>query len=138
MNGYLLDTHAWLWVQRGETNRMAPGFVRDVEDHQSRGEVFVSAISILEIARLVAFGGYDLNIPVEEFVAQGIADDGFRLLDLSPRVLIGSTRLPGKLPRDPSDRLLIATAREHGLTLVTRDKEIIKYARQGHLDVRRL
>lgn len=138
MNGYLLDTHAWLWVQRGEKRELSPALVDELEDYQRRGEVFVSAISILEIARLVASGGFDLGMSVEQFLDEGTADGGFRLLDLSPRILIGSTRLPGKLHRDPSDRLLIATARDHGLTLVTRDRDILAYARDGHLNVRKL
>ncbi|HEY4009940.1 MAG TPA: type II toxin-antitoxin system VapC family toxin [Acidobacteriaceae bacterium] len=138
MNGYLLDTHAWLWVQRGERNELSPAFVGELEQYQRRGEVFVSAISILEIARLVASGGFDLGMSVEQFLDEGTADGGFRLLDLSPRILIGSTRLPGKLHRNPSDRLLIATARDHGLTLITRDRDILTYARTGHLSARKL
>jgi PIN domain nuclease of toxin-antitoxin system len=138
MNGYLLDTHAWLWAQRGDRRRFPDMFARELEERQSRGEVCISSISILEIARLVAFNKYDLTMPVEDFVAEAMADGGLRLLDLSPRILIESTRLPGTIHRDPSDRLLIATAREHGLTLVTSDKNILHYAKQGHLNARKL
>ena len=112
--------------------------MQELESCQRRGELCVSAISILEIARLVALSRYDLMMSVEEFVEEGTGDGGLRLLDLSPRILIASTRLPGTVDRDPSDRLLIATAREHGLTLLTRDKDILSYAAQGHLNVRKL
>lgn len=138
MNGYLLDTHAWLWVQRGEAGKLSAELVNGIEHYQRRGEVFLSTISILEIARLVAFGGYDLGMSVEQFVAEGTEDGGFQLLELLPRILIASTRLPGKLHRDPSDRLIIATARDYGLTLVTRDREILAYAQDGHLKARKL
>ena len=136
MNGYLLDTHVWLWAQRGDTQKFSRGLLSKLEEHQLRGEVYISAISILEIARLVSMKQYQLPGSVEEFVAEATADDGLRLLDLSIRVLIASTRLPGNLHRDPSDRLLVATAREHGLTLITRDKALLKYASQGHLNAR--
>jgi PIN domain nuclease of toxin-antitoxin system len=42
--------------------------------------------------------------------------------------------LPGKLHRDLADRLLVATARDLGARLVTRDERILAYAAQGHLD----
>ena len=42
--------------------------------------------------------------------------------------------MPGTLHRDPADRLLIATARDLGAPLVTRDARILAYAAQGHLD----
>ncbi len=59
------------------------------------------------------------------------------MLPLTPRILIESTRLPGGLHLDPVDRILVATARELGLTLVTRDKLLLAYARKGHLNARK-
>jgi PIN domain nuclease of toxin-antitoxin system len=137
MSGYLLDTHVWLWAQHGKSERFDPELRLELETWQARKGVCVSAISILEIARLVALKQYSLASSIEDFIAEGTADDGLRLMDLTPRILIESTRLPGEIHRDPSDRLLIATAREHNLTLVTRDKEILRYAKAGHLKVRK-
>ena len=59
--------------------------------------------------------------------------DGFREAELSAAVLVASWGLPGAAPKDPADRILIATARELGLTLVTRDRAILGYSDQGHL-----
>ena len=137
MSGYLLDTHTWLWAQRGETGRFSSGLRIELERSQLRREVCLSAISILEVARLVALNQYSLLSSIDDFVADAIADDGLVLLDLSPRILIESTRLPGTVHGDPFDRIIIATAREHGLTLITRDKEILTYAKQGHLNARK-
>jgi PIN domain nuclease of toxin-antitoxin system len=137
MNGYLLDTHVWLWAQRGETERFGSALRRELEESQRQRQLCVSAISILEIARLVALQQYALPSSIDDFVAEATADDGLVLLDLTPRILIESTRLPGEIHRDPSDRLLIATAREHGLTLITRDKPLLRYAKQGHFNARK-
>jgi PIN domain nuclease of toxin-antitoxin system len=137
MNGYLLDTHVWLWVQQSEAKKLDSDLLSDLEKLQRQRLLYVSAISILEIARLVALNQYALASTIEDFVAEGVADDGFVMLDLTPRILIESTRLPGTLHRDPSDRLLAATAREHGLTLITRDRDLLAYARQGHLKARK-
>jgi len=120
-------------VQQGETRNLSPDLILELERLQQQRKVCVSAISVLEIARLVAYGLYDLGISVDRFVAEATEDEGLRLLALSVRILIESTRLPGEIHRDPADRLLAATAREHSLTLVTRDKELLAYARRGHI-----
>jgi PIN domain nuclease of toxin-antitoxin system len=133
VNGYLLDTHAWLWVQRGEIGSLSADLLHRLNDLQRQGKVYLSAISVLEIARMVASGHYDLGISVDRFVAEATEDEGFRLLPLSVRILIDSTQLPGEIHRDPADRLLAATARGHSLTLVTRDKELLAYARRGNI-----
>jgi PIN domain nuclease of toxin-antitoxin system len=137
MNGYLLDTHVWLWAQRGETDRLDPALRLELEESQRGRQLFLSAISILEVARLVALQQYSLDCSIDDFVQEATRDDGLVLLDLTPRILIESTRLPGEIHRDPSDRLLIATAREHDLTLVTRDKPLLRYAKQGHMKARK-
>jgi PIN domain nuclease of toxin-antitoxin system len=46
---------------------------------------------------------------------------------------MASSDLPDELHRDPADRIIIATAREYGLRLVTRDRKILDYADKGHL-----
>ena len=52
---------------------------------------------------------------------------------MPPDILIGSSFLPGKPPRDPADRILAVTAREYGYQLVTRDRPLLDYADQGHI-----
>ncbi len=56
--------------------------------------------------------------------------------DSAVRIALRSQRssLPGNFHRDPADRLLIATARELKVPLVTRDRRILDYAAQGHVD----
>jgi PIN domain nuclease of toxin-antitoxin system len=137
MNGYLLDTHTWIWVQTGESDRISRDVRKELEKGQVRGQVFLSAISVLELARLVSLRQSTLPCSVDDFVSDAFSDDALVLLDLTPRIMIESTRLPGTFHRDPSDRLLVATARAHGLTLITRDKQILDYAKAGHVNARK-
>jgi PIN domain nuclease of toxin-antitoxin system len=58
-----------------------------------------------------------------------------QLAPMSPNLLIDSSFLPGKPPRDPADRIIAATARDHGCTLLTRDRVLLDYAKQGHIRV---
>jgi PIN domain nuclease of toxin-antitoxin system len=48
-------------------------------------------------------------------------------------ILANSCALPGQPPNDPADRIIIATARESDMTIVTRDHLILDYARAGHV-----
>jgi PIN domain nuclease of toxin-antitoxin system len=58
-----------------------------------------------------------------------------RLTEMRPNVLIASSFLPGTAPRDPADRIIAATARDLGCTLLTRDRALLDYGEQGHVKV---
>jgi PIN domain nuclease of toxin-antitoxin system len=60
---------------------------------------------------------------------------GVKLANMSPDLLIASSYLPGTPPRDPFDRIIAATARDLGATLITRDRVLLDYGEQGHLAV---
>ncbi len=50
-------------------------------------------------------------------------------------VAVESCRLPGPFHHDPADRMIVATARIAGATLVTGDKRILDYGARGHVAV---
>ena len=50
-------------------------------------------------------------------------------------VLVASAYLPGNPPKDPADRILVATAREYGYKLITRDLLLLEYGKLGHVQV---
>jgi PIN domain nuclease of toxin-antitoxin system len=52
---------------------------------------------------------------------------------MPPKVLIASASLPGLPPKDPVDRILAATGRMFGYSIITRDGELMLYARAGHI-----
>lgn len=135
MGSFLLDTHEWLWLQNGDAAKLKAAAVRQFTELQRRGELFVSAVSIWEIAIAVSKERLYLGSSVEDWVQQGLADDGLQLLPLTPRILIESTRLADYPHGDPGDRMLIATAREQDLTLITRDDKILAYGAEGHVKV---
>lgn len=62
-----------------------------------------------------------------------LALPGVRLTPLSPGAAIAASYLPGQLHGDLADRLLIATARQLDVPLVTRDQRILAYAAQGYV-----
>ncbi len=88
-----------------------------------------------EIAMLVAKGSMALTLSPDIWFEQFCEQPGVTLAEMSPSVLVASTILPGMPPADPVDRILAATAREFGYTLVTRDRHLLEYGGKGHIKV---
>jgi PIN domain nuclease of toxin-antitoxin system len=134
MSPLLLDTNAAIWIMRDEP------LARTAQDamnaaRQSSTDVIVSPVTALEVGQLVSRNRLSLSATPRGWFERLLAIPGMRLADLSPEILIAASFLPGTPPRDPMDRILIATAREFAATLVTRDRAIIAYGEQGNVSV---
>ena len=128
----ILDTCAVIWI--AEDAPLADEAVQAIDRAKDNDDaVLMSPISAWEIGLLVARGRLALPIGAQAWFDQIIETPNVELADLPPAVLIAASFLPGIPPRDPSDRIVIATAREQNLTIVTRDRQILKYATAGHV-----
>jgi PIN domain nuclease of toxin-antitoxin system len=128
----LLDTHVWIWLVRGE-RRFAKTTLDALFDAAGVGALFVSVMSIWEIALLDAKRRLRLDQPCREWVRRALARSRTEVIVLTTEIAIESHNLPSPLHSDPADRIIAATARVEDLTLVTRDRPLLDYARQGHL-----
>jgi PIN domain nuclease of toxin-antitoxin system len=128
----LLDTHVWVRYING-TPSLKLAAVHTIESARRTGSAYVSVISIWEIALLVRKGRLDLPFGVERWVQRAFELPGIQLATLTPQIAIESVQLPDSLNKDPSDRILVATARIQGLKLMTRDKDILRFAKQTNL-----
>jgi PIN domain nuclease of toxin-antitoxin system len=133
MEGFLLDTHIWVWLQEG-MDGLSPALIHRLNSAVVRRHVFVSAVSIWEIGTLVARGRLQLNSSLETWVGSAL-NAGMELIPLDAQIAVECTRLPGDIHRDPAGRMLVATARVMGLALVTVDERILAYGKQGHVKV---
>jgi PIN domain nuclease of toxin-antitoxin system len=84
---------------------------------------------------LASRGRLQLLIRPERWFANLFEAPGVLLADMSPDLLIASSFLPGKPPKDPTDRIIAATARDLGATLMTRDRALLDYGEAGHIAV---
>ena len=128
----LLDTHTAIWLVRNEP------IARQAEDainaaHETNGTLLVSPITAWEVGLLVSLRRVDLLATPQRWFARLLSIPNVRAAELSPDILMASSFLPGKPPRDPADRVLLATARELGATLVTRDRAILDYGEAGQV-----
>jgi PIN domain nuclease of toxin-antitoxin system len=131
----LLDTHVWLWMMSGAEGELGRDVRSSITAAAEAGKVLVSVISVWEIGMLEAKGRIRLAFEVGEWVRRALAAPGVALAPLRPDVALDSSRLPAPLHGDPADRILIATARRTGASLVTRDAKILGYGEQGMLAV---
>ena len=121
----LLDTHTWVWWVQDDP-RLTSGHKRVIADNETLG-LGVSAVSCWEVAKLVEAGRLVLPVDTLEWILKALAYPGVVLIPLTPQIAVQSTRLPGEFHRDPADQMIVATARELDIDLVTSDQRILAY-----------
>ena len=126
----LLDTCALIWMLNGDKlHGEAEAALREAA---GSGQVLVSPISAWEIGQLVSKGRLRLVAdPLNWF--QVAIDDGMTIASMPPSVLVAASFLPGSQLRDPADRIIAATARAYGYRLMTRDRPLLDFAAEGHV-----
>lgn len=124
----LLDTHIWLDFINASPKLRTPT-VMAIDAARLTGSAFVSVISVWEIALLARLQRISLQVPVSRWVEEAFQLPGIQLLPLTPEIAIDSVDLPEPMHKDPSDRILVASARVERLTLVTRDRDILTFAK---------
>jgi PIN domain nuclease of toxin-antitoxin system len=119
----LLDTCTFLWLASGsaELSGKATALFKDTGN-----AVYLSSVSVWEIAVKNSLGKLPLPEPPEYFVAQQRRQHLIEPLSLHEQAVYRLPTLPN-LHRDPFDKMLVCQALEHGLTILTSDKLITQY-----------
>lgn len=118
----LLDTHVFLWLQT-KPDRLGDTAALLADE---RHELLLSAASSWEIAIKHGIGRLALPVPPAEYVPSRAKRSGVGLLPIDHGDVLAVADLPPH-HRDPFDRLLVAQARRHELTLATADPELGRY-----------
>jgi len=122
----LLDTHVWWWSLT-ETQNLSENAMEMIKSTKI-DERFISSISIWEFAMLAAKRRVELKVSPAKWLSGAIDSVGITTIDLSPDIAIDSCNLPGNFHKDPADRIIVASARIHNLTLLTKDQKILNYS----------
>lgn len=130
----VLDTHVWYWLATGDKT-LSTSARNTIDQAVTEGIILVPAICLWEIGMLVKKGRIEMHIAPIDWLNKALTGPGLSLCPLTPDIAIESCNLPGTFHQDPADKLIVATARINGATLVTKDTQILKYGRQGHVKV---
>jgi PIN domain nuclease of toxin-antitoxin system len=129
VSALLLDTHVvhWWSAEPDRISRPARRVLRAAD------ELLIAAISWYELAWLAERQRIVLDIPIRSWLEDlGV---NLRTVGITPAIAHSAAALPSSFPRDPTDRIIYATAIEHGVQLVTKDRAITEHDRPRSLVV---
>ncbi len=121
----LLDTHVLIWWL--ERSKKLPNSHRSaLERAGPQNPVLISDITLWEVAALLELGRIKLKLPLREWLERACAPPLVQRCGISPTVAAEVAALPSHFHRDPADRIIVATTRVFGATLLTCDKRILE------------
>lgn len=130
---FLLDTCAALWFM---DSALSSRTIEALTEAYNQGlGVYVSPITALEVGQLARKARFKSNLTPARWFERLMDSPGIVLAEMPPQVLIAASELPNFATNDPADRIIAATAREFGFTVVTRDAALLDYGQQGYLSV---
>ena len=124
----VLDTHTWLWYVT-ESEKLSKQAKARIKRADALG---VHPISCWEIAMLSNEGRLKLSMDITRWVGHALERPKVELLPFTPAAAIRAAGLGGDFPGDPADRLIVGTALEMGVPVVTKDQRITDW---GHVQI---
>ena len=121
----LLDTHTWIWSH--SATKLLSDDVKILIKQTQTDQRAIASISIWEFAMMVTKGRINVKIDPKRWLNNAIGKSGLQVIELTPEIAMESCNLPGDFHKDPADQIIVATARTHNLTLLTKDRKIIEY-----------
>jgi len=93
-----------------------------IQDARSRGSIYISDITLWEIALLARRGRLEITGTIDSFVHEISAH--VLVKPITAAVASMAVQFPEMYPKDPADRLIGATSRLEMLPLVTADEQL--------------
>jgi PIN domain nuclease of toxin-antitoxin system len=123
----VLDTHVWLDVAMGRT-RFSRRQRSRVDKAARESVLYVASVTPWEVAALARKGKVRVASPVLDFVLGALRETSTSVVPLEPEIAVDAVELPAWDHKDPTDRLIVASARHLDAWLLTRDGAILDYA----------
>ena len=130
---FLLDTHVWIWLV-ANPNKL--GIQSSQIFKEVQNQFFLSPVSILEIAQLNYRGRLNFRFVLNIWLQKAHKFSRAATQDITHEIALESYLLPEPFHSDPADRILVATARLHEMTLITADERILAYPNVKTSDAR--
>ena len=124
MSALLVDTHIfyrWL-LKPDKLTRSQKRVLRIAENRSS--SISISAITVWELALLAAAKRIKTQGPLNVWLEDLLSVPLLEVLPITPEIAAAGAQLGSGFHNDPADRIIVATARCHHLTLLTSDQRI--------------
>lgn len=122
----VLDTHALIWWI-SDPDRLSAKAGSAISKAKMQKSVYVSSISVWEIAMLVKKGRLKLKYEVNEWLRKIESLPFIKFWPVTNKISFDSVFLSGNPPADPADRIIISTAINLGYPLISADQKIRRY-----------
>jgi PIN domain nuclease of toxin-antitoxin system len=132
MTSLVLDTHVLLWSLL-EPEGISKAVKQKISLAQEENKLVICSISLWEIAMLNHKKRINVYEPIKNFLKSITNIDGLTVSDLSAEIAAESILLMDDFHGDPADRIIVATTKILGATLLTRDQKILTWAKSGHI-----
>ena len=111
------------WLNGGD--RLSEAHREIIAQANAEAPLLVSDIWLWEVATLNSLGRIRLTLPLRIWLKKAVAPPLVQRQGIAPAIAAEIAKLTDSFHRDPADRILVATARVLGATLLTRDRRIV-------------
>jgi len=114
----LVDSHVLLWMD-SDPDRLS---LAANEAILAADELAVASVTWYELAWLAEHDRIEAKLPLNSWL-DDLAGQ-VRTVPITPAIATAAVQLPASFPRDPTDRIIYATAIQYGWKLVTKDEQL--------------
>jgi len=123
----VIDTHVLIWwINNPE--KLSKKAAQLIDREKKKDLILISSISVWEIYLLIKKNKLNLLMDTDSWLDTIESLPFIQFIPIDNKIAAKSVILPGEFHSDPADRLIVATARERGLPLVTSDERIREYS----------
>ncbi len=117
----LLDTHVLIWAVDDST-RLSRAAASEIRRARRNEGLSISAVTLWELASLFAKGKIEPHGTIEASLR--LLTRKVTVWPITLEIAALAAEFPSDYSKDPAHRLIGATARAEGMTLITRDENI--------------